>query len=120
MLKKIEVISIPVKNQDKAIEFYVNMLGFKLLVDTPFDKDKRWVQLGISDKSETTISLVDWFDKMIPGHLQGLVMTVDDIEKATIEFKEREIGISPIEVTPWGKFAYFNDIDGNGWAIREE
>ena len=120
MLKKIEVISIPVKDQDKAIEFYVNKIGFKLLVDVPFDEDKRWVQLGISEKNETTIALVDDSEKMSPGHLQGLVLYAEDIEETTKELKDRGVDISPVEKTPWGKFVYFNDVDGNAWAIRED
>jgi len=120
MIKKIEVISIPVKNQDKAVEFYINKLGFKLLVDTPFDQNKRWIQIGLSDENETTISLVDWFEDMLPVHVKGLVLSVDDIEKTVKNLKENGVGISPIDETPWGKFAHFNDIDGNGWAIREE
>lgn len=118
-LQHIEVISIPVKDQDNAKEFYLQKLGFRLLNDSPFEAGKRWVQLAISEDSRTSITLVTWFDKMPPGCVQGLIIATDDIEASYQALKNAGVDITPVYETPWGKFANFKDPDGNGWGLHQ-
>jgi catechol 2,3-dioxygenase-like lactoylglutathione lyase family enzyme len=48
MIKGIKFASIPVTDQDRALEFYTKKLGFRVLTDQPFDDHQRWIELGIA------------------------------------------------------------------------
>src|SRR5262249_18140170 len=56
MIKGIKFASIPVRDQDKALEFYTKKLGFKIITDSPFDGTQRWIELGLQ-RSETKLVL---------------------------------------------------------------
>lgn len=120
MSLKLELISIPVSDQEKAKEFYMNKLGFELIVDAPFNDGMRWIQLATSKDAETSISLVNWLeDKMRPGNVQGLILEVENIEKTYSMLIEKGVELGEINDTPWGRFSSFVDIDGNGWTIHQ-
>lgn len=130
-MKAIEVISIPVSDQERAKQFYLK-LGFEVLVEAPMGNGQSWIQMGFPDQ-ETTISLVSkWPYKeveMPAGSLHGIILETDDIEKDVRELKQKgvEVGIigpagyeaGKISETPWGKFTHFNDPDGNGLNLHE-
>jgi catechol 2,3-dioxygenase-like lactoylglutathione lyase family enzyme len=118
-IKNISVMSVPVSDQDRAKAFYVDTLGFDEIADNEAGPNMRWIQLA-PPGSETSISLVDWWDDFVPGSLRGNVLDVDDL--ATI--KEELVGRGLVftgedDQTPWGTFAYFTDPDGNRWMLRE-
>jgi catechol 2,3-dioxygenase-like lactoylglutathione lyase family enzyme len=117
-MNAIEVISVPVTDQQKSKEFYLN-IGFKLIVEAEMGDGNKWVQLGLEGQF-TSISLVNWFKNMVPGCMQGLVVKTEDIEKEVAELKAKDIEVKNIDNTPWGKFASFYDPDGNGLTLREE
>src|SRR5499426_3148221 len=54
MIKGIKFASVPVRDQDKALEFYPKKLGFKVITDSPFDGTQRWIELGVL-RSETKL-----------------------------------------------------------------
>jgi predicted enzyme related to lactoylglutathione lyase len=117
-MKAIEVISVPVTDQQAAKEFY-EKIGFQIIVEAPMGDGNTWIQLGLPDQT-TSISLVNWFSKSPAGTMQGLVLASDDIEAEVAEIKAKGIDVQPIDNTPWGRFASFNDPDGNGLILRGE
>ena len=46
-------------------------------------------------------------------------MVVPDIQAAHDELAERGVEVSEVQEFPWGKFVFFKDPDGNGWAVQE-
>lgn len=120
MLKDISIISIPVADLNRARDFYHEVLGFDLMIDLPFDLNKRWIQLAPHKESKVSITLVSWYENMKPGSLQGLVLETDDIYAFFSRLKERGVQISPVYDTPWGKFSDFKDPDGNGWMLHQQ
>lgn len=54
-----------------------------------------------------------------PGSLQGLQLVVDDIEAIQAALRGRGVPTTDIDDQPWGRFVYFSDPDGNGWAIQQ-
>ncbi|MGD1920617.1 MAG: VOC family protein [Pleurocapsa sp.] len=118
-LKQIEIISIPVNNQQIAKEFYQNILGFELLADASFSENMQWIQLAPSTTSSVSIALVTWFEEMPPGSVQGLVIGTNKIEKDYQELIDKGITLSPIQDDPWGKSTTFKDPDGNGWVLQQ-
>lgn len=113
---KIDVVSIPVSDQDRAKTFYADVLGFEVVRDNAFGNGQRWVQLR-PPGGEASITLVTWFEGMRPGAVQGLVLQVEDIERLQADLKERGLEIGEVETQPWGRFAAFRDPDGNGWVL---
>ena len=51
--------------------------------------------------------------------MPGLRLVVADIEEAAAELSGRGVEVSAIDDRPWGRFAWFSDPDGNGWAVQE-
>ena len=122
--KRIELISVAVADQDRALEFYRDKLGFTVTEDNQFPGEdgtmQRWLELAASPDAETSIALLTWFPNMPPGSLQGAILWVEDIEVARNALIEQEVEVEAIVETPWGKFAGFNDPDGIGWSLHGE
>ena len=113
----IEVISVPVTDQQAAKEFYLK-IGFQLIVEADMGNGSTWVQLGLSGQA-TSITLVNWFKEMSAGSMQGLVLKTEDIEKEVADLKAKGVEVKPIDDTPWGRFASFSDPDGNGLTLHQ-
>ena len=75
----INVISLPVTDQDRARDFYVNTLGFELVADTSMGPSLRWVQVG-PQHGQASITLVNWFDTMPAGSVKGMVLETSDLD----------------------------------------
>ena len=54
-----------------------------------------------------------------PGSVQGLQLVVSDIEAAHAELSGRGVEVSDVQDFPWGRFVFFKDPDGNGWAVQQ-
>ncbi len=116
-MRSIEIVSIPVSDQESAKDFYMNKMGFKLIVEAPMI-DSKWIQLGL--ESGATITLVTWFDNMPPGCINGLVIETDDIEKEETLLQSRGVETGKIDQTPWGRFMWVKDPDGNRLSLRQK
>jgi predicted enzyme related to lactoylglutathione lyase len=81
--------------------------------------DMRWVQVRPKGGS-TSLTLVTWFETMSPGASKGLVVECDDIDRTYQELAGRGVSFDgPIESQPWGRFATFDDPDGNGIVLQQ-
>jgi predicted enzyme related to lactoylglutathione lyase len=118
-IRHLALVSIPVSDQERALAFYRDALGFRVEADAPFGEGRRWIQLEPGTDAATGIALVDWFDAMPPGGVVGLILRTDDIEADRAKLLERGVEVDEIQETPWGRFAGFNDPDGNGWSLQE-
>ncbi|MEM7117939.1 MAG: VOC family protein [Chloroflexota bacterium] len=117
-IRRIDIISIPVSDQDAAKEFYGNVLGFDVKGDNPMGPNQRWVQMSIPG-AETSITLVTWFENMPAGSVQGVVLDTANIRETWQMLVDNGLKISEIQSAPWGHFATFSDPDGNGWVLQE-
>jgi catechol 2,3-dioxygenase-like lactoylglutathione lyase family enzyme len=114
---RIELIQIPVSDVDRAKSFYVDKLGFAAEHDHQVTDELRFVQLT-PPGSACSIALTSGAHGMAPGSLEGLQMVVDDAETSRKELAGRGVAVSDVQVFPWGSFVFFNDPDGNGWALQ--
>src|SRR4051812_17790553 len=112
---RIELIAVPVSDVDRAIGFYRDKAGFDLDHDHTVSDEIRFVQLT-PPGSACSISIGTGLTDATPGSLQGLQMVVDDIETAHAELSGRGVDVGEIQDFPWGRFVFFKDPDGNGWA----
>ncbi|SKC32982.1 putative lyase [Photobacterium piscicola] len=115
---RVDTVSIPVTDQNQALQFYRDVLGFELIRDHAENQQTRWVQL-VPKGAETTISLVKPFAGMEAGGVQGLVVQTHDIQSTYQELSSRGVALSEIITMMEGRFATFNDPDGNGWVLIE-
>ena len=114
---KIELLSVPVADIDRAKDFYVRA-GFVADHDTTVDEQTRFVQLT-PPGSACSIVLDLNFTPMEPGSQKGIQCVVADADEALAFLRERGIEASDVDEQPWGRFVYFSDPDGNGWALQQ-
>ena len=114
----INVISLPVTDQDRARDFYVNTLGFELVADTAMGPGMRWVQVR-PQHGQASITLVNWFDTMPAGSVKGTVLETSDLDGDVAELQARGVRVDGgIQAAPWGRFVTFDDPDGNGLILQ--
>jgi predicted enzyme related to lactoylglutathione lyase len=127
---KLELVVLPVADIDRAKEFYAEQAGFTVDVDFSAGAEFRVVQLT-PPGSSCSVALMRNPDA--PGSVQGLHLTVADIEVARDELANRgttvsdffhydaggqQPGLDP-ERTKYGSYFAFGDPDGNGWLVQE-
>jgi catechol 2,3-dioxygenase-like lactoylglutathione lyase family enzyme len=119
LIEQVQIVSVPVSDQARAKAFYVDILDFDLLEDTPFGSGMRWVQVAPKG-STTSLTLVTWFESMPPGSLQGLVVATEDIHATYDELSAKGVLFDfPPTEQPGGLQAVFRDPDGNGLVLWE-
>lgn len=134
MEMKLEVVVVPVSDIDRAIDFYGEKVGFNVDADTTFPGDIRVVQLTPPGSGCSITFLKGFGAQMEPGSLQGLQLTVSDIRAAHAELSGRGVDVSDVQkvdqekgefvplegdAEPYNGFIFFNDPDGNGWAVQQ-
>jgi catechol 2,3-dioxygenase-like lactoylglutathione lyase family enzyme len=126
---KLEVIVVPVTDVDRAKAFYADQLGFIVDVDDSPAPGIRVVQLT-PPGSGCSITIGAGIGGGVPGSLKGIQICVGDIEAAHAQLVERGVDCTPIRHTgpegwedgkggDWNSFVFFDDPDGNSWAVQE-
>ena len=111
----VRTVSIPVENQDAALRFYVETLGFSLLRDAPTPSG-RWIELAPGD--EGIILTLELATADATRGAIGIRFTTDDIDAAHAVLTDRNVETD--EILRWPgippMFA-FRDPDGNTFSI---
>ncbi|MGV9263993.1 VOC family protein [Kitasatospora sp. NPDC003701] len=126
---KLEVVVVPVSDVGRAKLFYEEQAGFTVDHDTRIRDGVRVVQLT-PPGSGCSIVVGTGVTDAPPGSLKGLQLVVPDITKAHGELVARGVEVSPVQHFEdgarvdgrggaWNSFVFFNDPDGNGWAVQE-
>jgi len=108
-MKSLEIIMLPVKDRQKAKEFYLK-LGFQVVVEAPDPHGETWIQMGLPNDN-ATISLAGF---------QAIICETENMETEVKELKTKGIEVGKIDDTPWGKFAWLKDLDGNSLCLRQK
>jgi len=122
MIKAIKFVSIPVKDQDRALEFYTTALGFGIVTDQPMGPgQQRWIELKVPGaESKVVLFTPDGHEDRI-GTFQGVTFMADDVAKTHGELVGRGVEFAqPPTTQPWGTFAIFKDIDGNQFVLSSK
>ena len=120
---KLEVIPIPVSDVDVAKAFYTEQVGFGLDHDVRPSESMRVVQMT-PPGSACSVVIGVGLPLGEPGSLEGAQLVVDDIEAVRKTLADRGVEVGDVqqlgpEGTPGSRFVFFEDPDGNGWAIQE-
>jgi catechol 2,3-dioxygenase-like lactoylglutathione lyase family enzyme len=121
-VNKINTVVIPVADQDAAIAFYVEKLGFEKRTDIPFGNGYRWVEVGPAD-AETTIALAPPPEGKPTGNREtGIGLQTDDIDAYHSELKAAGVDVDA-EVSRMGDpvppLFWLRDPEGNSLFVVE-
>jgi catechol 2,3-dioxygenase-like lactoylglutathione lyase family enzyme len=118
-VKDIRTVGIPVADQERALHFYVDTLGFEKRLDVPMGAGARWIEVAPADAA-TTIALIRAHDDLQAGVETGIRLTCGDADAIHSDFLAH--GVDADAVLRWPgvppMFA-FRDQDGNGLEIIE-
>jgi catechol 2,3-dioxygenase-like lactoylglutathione lyase family enzyme len=115
---RLELIAVPVSDVDRAKAFYTEKVGFIEDHDNTVSDEIRFVQLT-PPGSACSITFGKGIVDSPPGSVKGLQLVVDDADAARAELVERGVEASEVQDLPWGRFVFFNDPDGNAWAVQQ-
>lgn len=115
---RLELVQVPVSDVDRAKAFYVDRVGFIAEHDHQVSEELRFVQLT-PPGSACSIALTTGAHQTRPGSVTGLQLVVEDADAARAELLERGVEAGEVQEFPWGRFVFFADPDGNGWAVQE-
>ncbi|MBO0681660.1 MAG: VOC family protein [Candidatus Dormibacteraeota bacterium] len=115
---KLELVAIPVSDVDRAKAFYTEKVGFNADHDHRVGDQIRFVQLT-PPGSACSIALGTGIVEAEPGSVKGLQLVVEDARAAREQLVERGVEASEVQEFPWGNFVFFEDPDGNRWAVQQ-
>jgi predicted enzyme related to lactoylglutathione lyase len=118
MIKRIKFVTVPTRDQDRALAFWTKQVGLQVVTDQPMGPGQRWIELKIPG-AETGIALFTppGFEDKI-GTFQGFSFATDDVEKTHVELRERGVEfVQEPRKEQWGTSAIFKDPDGNSYVL---
>jgi len=115
---RLELVQVPVSDVDRAKAFYVDQVGFNADHDHQVTDELRFVQLT-PPGSDCSIAIGTGIMETVPGSVQGLQLVVADAAAARAHLVEHGVEVGEVQDFPWGRFVFFKDPDGNGWAVQE-
>jgi predicted enzyme related to lactoylglutathione lyase len=118
MITHVKFVSIPTRDQDRALAFWTEKVGMKVLTDQPMGPNRRWIELRVG-QSDTKFVLFtpDGHEERIGTFFNGALASAN-VQKTYEELKARGVEFTeePKE-QPWGTFAMFKDPDGNVFVL---
>ena len=115
---RIELITIPVTDVERAKAFYVDQVGFHADHDHQVSETLRFVQLT-PPGSACSIAFGEGLTDMEPGSQRGLQIVVPSADEALAHLRENGVEAQGVMDLDWGRFVMFQDPDGNAWALQE-
>lgn len=117
---KVATVIIPVADQQRAIEFYVEKLGFAQRVDIPMGGGYRWVEVALGDET-TTIALAPPPEGVATGNREtGISLQTDDLEGYHAQLKASGVDVDE-EISRMGDpvppMFWLRDPEGNSLLV---
>jgi catechol 2,3-dioxygenase-like lactoylglutathione lyase family enzyme len=125
MISHIHSATIVVADQDAALDFYVNTLGWEKAMDSPMGPGMRWLTV-VPPGATTQLVLAhpSWYTEgqARPGKDSGISLSTPDIDATYEALTKRGVKFKqPVEVMPWGgKATWLYDLDGNEFFLAAE
>jgi catechol 2,3-dioxygenase-like lactoylglutathione lyase family enzyme len=118
---QVSTVGVPVSDQDRALAFYTNTLGFELRMDAVYGPGERWIEV-VPPGAATSIALVPARDRTPTGVDTGIRFLTGDAAADHADLLARGVDVDP-EVLRWPgvppMFA-LRDLDGNRLVIVEQ
>ena len=118
MITHVKFVSIPTRDQDRALKFWTEQVGFTLMSDQPFSDAQRWIELSVGNSPTRFVLFTpDGQEDRIGSFFNG-ALACDDVEATYRQLSERGVAFdSPPQKEHWGTFASFRDPDGNQFVL---
>lgn len=118
MIVGVNFVTVPAQDQDRALAFYTEKLGFRLITDQPFGPGQRWIELGIGHSDTRFVLFTPPGDEdKVGGRFSG-ALACDDVEATHRQLTERGVEFEAAPTRqPWGTFAIMVDSEGNRFVI---
>ena len=121
MIKGIKFASVPVRDQDRALAFFTEKLGFAVGTDQPFDEKQRWIELRIPGADTRLVLFTPDGHAERIGTMSNVAFVADDVEKTYRELSSKGVEFAgPPQTWEWGTAAIFKDIDGNTFVLSSK
>jgi predicted enzyme related to lactoylglutathione lyase len=118
MITHLKFMSIPIADQDRALKFYTEKLGFRVATDQEMGPGRRWIELRLG-KAETRLVLftMDGEEGRVGTRMNGS-LACDDVEATWRQLSARGVEFeAPPTKQPWGSFAIMKDSEGNSLVL---
>jgi len=121
MISHVKFVSIPTSDQDRALKFWTDVVGFRVLTDQPFDDRQRWIELRVGSSDTRIVLFRSDEGGAQPGSAFNGALACDNVEQTWKELSGRGVEFvkSPTK-EPWGAFAIFKDPDGNQFVLSSK
>ena len=119
MITSIKFVSIPTSDQDRALSFYTEKLGFKVVTDQSMGEVQRWIELQIGGSGATRLVLFtpQGHEDRVGGVFNG-AFACDNVDRTYEELRQRGVEfVAAPKHEPWGTLAILKDPDGNQIAL---
>ena len=125
MITKIGQIMLYVNNQDEAVTFWTEKVGFSVISEEDNGQGMKWIEIAPSKDAETAFILhnKELIAKMQPElNLQtpSLLLFSDKLDELYKDFKEKQITVGDLVTMPSGRVFNFADNEGNYFAVLEK
>lgn len=118
MIKLVKFVSVPTSDQDRALKFWTEQMGFRVATDQPMGPGQRWIELAIPG-AETGLVLFtpEGHEDRIGSFFNGS-FGCDDVEYTYRQLSARGVEFEgPPQKQPWGTYVKFKDPDGNSFVL---
>lgn len=125
MISKVGQIMLYVDNQDKAVEFWTEKVGFQVISEENNGQGFRYIEIAPTKDSETTIILhnKEFVAKMSPGLNLGtpsLMFFTENFEQLHGDLSNKSVTVGDIVTMPSGRVFNFADDEANYFAVMEK
>jgi lactoylglutathione lyase len=121
MITKIATVAVYVEDQEKAVDFWTNQVGFAVRVEKQMGPTAKWIELSPKDAESCIViyprsMMEDWAERKpsIVFESQNLAEAYEEMRTRGVEFKQEPQNL------PWGPFAIFMDNEGNWFGLRQK
>ncbi len=118
MITQLKFVGIPTLDQDRALKFYTEQLGFEVSTDQVFNEKQRWIELRVGNSPTRVVLFTpDGHESRIGTSFNG-AFACDDVPATCRQLKSRGVEfVTEPQKQPWGEFAIFKDPDGNQFVM---
>lgn len=121
MIKYVKFVSVPVRDQDRALAFYTGKLGFTVMTDQPYDEAQRWIELRIPGAETRLLLFTPDAHRDRIGTPSHVTFAADDVARTYRELAARGVEFTMLPTrAEWGTAAAFTDPDGNQFVLSSK
>lgn len=118
MIRQVKFVSVPVRDQKRALEFFTEKVGFEVYTDQPFSDEQRWIELKVPGADTRVVLFTPEAHRDWIGGFSNITFACDDVQRTYEAMIERGVEFSePPTTQPWGTYALFKDPDGTTFCL---